>query len=198
MSIIQEALKRAQYNYAGRKSLPQAHGEPGQEPAAPLPAEALDTRVIIKKIAVIVYVIVLLALVTGFGMRALFSKMVAMDKERKSKDLIVGVQKTPSDKEAQKTDTDKVPPSSPPAAVEQATEKPLAPVSPGQANQAQDIVLNGIMYTAENPKAIINGKTVREGDVINNAVVTSITRKKVLLKYNNNDNQVELALKLKE
>ena len=171
MSIIQEALKRAQYNYAGKKSLPQAHEEFRQEPAIPAHAEALDVRVITKKIAVIVYVIVLLALVTGFGIRALFSKIVIMDKERKSKDLTPEVQKTSPDK---------------------------PPLPSLQANQSPNLVLNGIMYVEEKPKAIINGMVVREGDVISGATVTSITENNALLKYNNNDNQVEVTLKLKE
>jgi len=54
------------------------------------------------------------------------------------------------------------------------------------------------MYVEEKPKAIINGTVVREGDVISGATVTSITENNVLLKYNNNDNHVEVALKLKE
>ncbi|MDP3730428.1 MAG: general secretion pathway protein GspB [Candidatus Omnitrophota bacterium] len=190
MSIIQEALKRAQYNYAGKKRPPQAYEKPVQEPAAPVPGEAIDARAMTKKIAVVVYLIVLLALVTGFGMRALFSKMVAMDKEKRSKDLIVAAQENPPDKAA---------PSAPsPATAEQAIEKPLAMVSSAQTNQVPSLVLNGIMYTEVRPKAIINGTVVREGDVISGATVTSITRKNVLLKYNNDNNQVEVTLKLKE
>jgi type II secretory pathway component PulC len=190
MSIVQEALKKAQHNYAGKKSLPQAHEEPGQEPAATVPVEALDMRVITKKIAIIVSVIALLALATGFGIRTLFSKMVTMDKERKSKNLTAVVQKTPPDKV--------VPPPPSSEIVERATEKPLALASSGQADQSPSLVLNGIMYGEENSKAIINGTLVREGDVISGAIVTSITAKSVLLKYNNNDNQVEVALRLKE
>ena len=191
MSIIQEALRRAQYDYAVKKSLPQVHEEPRQAPATPAPAEALDARVITKKIAAIVYVIVLLSLVTGFGIRALFSKIAAMDKERKSSNLIVAVQKAPPDKA--------ISPSISSGAVERAaTETSSASVSSGQANQPPNLVLNGIMYVEEKLKAIINGTVVRVGDVIDGAVVTSITEKNVLLKYNNNDNQVEVSLKFKE
>jgi len=190
MSIIQEALKRAQYNYAGKKSSPPAHEEPIQKPAVPAPAELPDTRLITKKIGVIVYVVVLLALVTSFGIRTLFLKIVTIDKEKRSKDLTVAVQKSPPD--------NAVPPSVPVVAVERATEKPLAPASSGQVNQSPNLVLNGIMYVQEKLKAIINGTVVREGDVISGATVTSITEKNVLLKYNNNDNQVEVSLKLKE
>ena len=190
MSIIQEALKRAQYNYAGKKSLPQAHDGPGQEPAMLATAETFDVRVVTKKIAIIVYTIVLLALVTGFGIRALFSKMVTIDKERRSKDLIVAAKKMGPDKA--------VPFFISSGAAERATEKLSASASSGQADQSPDLVLNGIMYVEEKPKAIINGMVVREGDVISGATVTSITEKSVLLKYNNNDNQVEVTLKLKE
>ncbi len=190
MSIIQEALKRAQYNYSGKKSLPQAYEDPGQEPAISASAETPDVWVITKKTIVVVCVIALLALATGFGMRALFPKLVAMDKARRSKDSAVAVQKTESDKT--------VPPSPFPASVERATERPLVLAASGQANQSPNLVLNGIMYVEEKPKAIINGTVVREGDVISGAIVTSITENSVLLKYNNNDNQVEVALKLKE
>ena len=190
MSIIQEALKRAQYNYADKKSLPQAREEPRQERAAPAPAEALDPRVITKKIGIIVYVIVLLALVTGFGIRALFSKIASMDKERQPKDLIAQARQIPPDKAAPRPLAS--------GTVERAAEKLLALVSSGQANQPPNLVLNGIMYIEEKPKAIINGTVVRVGDVISGATVTSITENNVLLKYNNNDNQVEMALKLKD
>ncbi len=190
MSIIQEALKRAQYNYSGKKSLPQAHEDPVQEPAIPVPAVVTDARAINKKISIIVYVIVLLSLVTGFGIRTLFSKIATTDKEIRSKDLVVAPQRTSPDKEAAS------PISS--GAVERATGKLLALVSPGQINQPPNLVLNGIMYIEEKPKAIINGTVVREGDVISGATVTSITPDNVLLKYNNNDNKVEVALKLKE
>ncbi len=190
MSIIQEALKRAQYNYAGKKGLPQAHEGPMQEPVILAPAEALDARVITRKIAVIVYIIVLLALVTGFGIRALFLKMVTIDKEKRSKDLIAAARKTDPDKA--------VPPSLSSIAAERATERPSALASSGQTNQSPNLVLNGIMYVEEKPKAIINGMVVREGDVISGATVTFITENNVLLKYNNNDNQVEVTLKLKE
>ncbi len=190
MSIIQEALKKAQYNYAGKKSLPQAHEGPCQEPVILAPAGVFDVRVITKKIAVIVYIIVLLALVTGFGIRALFSKMVTINKEKRSKDLITAARKTDP--------AEPSPPSISSGVVERATEKLSVSASSGQADQSPDLVLNGIMYVEEKPKAIINGMVAREGDVISGATVTSITENNVRLKYNNNNNQVEVTLKLKE
>jgi len=197
VSIIQEALKRAQYDYAGKKSLPQAHEKPEQGPAIHVTPEDIYMPVMIRKIAIIVYVIVLLALVTGFGIRALFSKIASMDKERRSKSSTMA---------KQKRDTGKVALPIAAATVERAKEAPkevpkeapLAAASSGQANQAPTFVLNGIMYIRENPKAIINGMVVKEGDVVSGATVTYISENNVLLKYNNNDNQVEVALRLKE
>ncbi len=191
MSIIQEALKRAQYDYTSKKSLRESHDEPEEKKRAnSVPTQTFDARVIIKKIGIIVYVIALLALVTGFGIRALFLKIATVHKERRVRGLIAAAQKTEPDKVAS-TDTSS-------AAVERATEKLLALVSSGQTNQPPSLILNGIMYIHGSPKAIINGTVVREGDVIDGATVTSITESNVQLKYNNDDNKVEVALKLKE
>ena len=140
MSIIQEALKRAQDNYASKRSLPQAYEEPKQEPPVPAPAEAPDVWVINKKTAVIVSVVVLLAMATGFGMRALFSKIVDMDKERRPKDLTVAARKTEPDKAVPPS------PSPPPAAVERAAEKPPVLASSGQADQSPNLVLNSSTF----------------------------------------------------
>ena len=190
MSIIQEALKRAQYNYSGKKGLPQARENSGQETAMPGPVAVTDARLINKKISIIVYVIVLLSLVTGFGIRALFLKIATTNREIESKDPGASLQKIIPDKEV-------TPPLSS-KAVERSTEKPSDLASRGQIDQSPNLVLNGIMYVERNPKAIINGTVVSEGDVISGATVTSITPNNVLLKYNNNDNKVEVALKLKE
>jgi len=167
MSIIQEALKRAQYDYAAKKGLPQAHEESGREWTIPTTVKALYAPGMIRKIAIALYVVVLLALITGFGIRALFSRLVAIDGGRIPNNTMVSGNNThAADAKAVK--------------------------------QSPDLVLNGIMYTEENPKAIINGVVVREGDVVSSATVVSISERNVLLKYNNDDNQVEVALKLKD
>jgi hypothetical protein len=203
MSIVQEALKKAQYDFARKKSPPQVYDEPRREEAIPSPAEQLDTRIVIKKIAAIVYIIVLLALVTGFGIRALFTRILTMDKEKRSKETVVAIEKTDPDKAAEKnTILDKIftgkMASSFTKTDQQVKEEPLVSDTLKKEDQAPDIILSGIMYTKENPKAIINGTVVREGDVISGATITSITAKNVLLKYNSKDNQVEVGIKLKE
>lgn len=190
MSIIQEALKRAQYDYTDKKSLPPVNEKIGQEPAALPSAETIDLRMVTKKIGIIVYVIVLLALVTGFGIRALFIRMAAPVRVDRGSENSMPI--------AQKVilPDNPVSPSLPSKAVVQATKnlftKAVQPSAPSS------LVLNGIMYIKGNPKAIINGTVVTEGDVIGGATVTSITQNNVMLKYNNNDNKVEMALKLKE
>jgi len=44
-------------------------------------------------------------------------------------------------------------------------------------------VLSGIIYSSDNPLAIINKKTVRTGDLIDQAKVVKIDRKKVVLDH---------------
>ena len=46
--------------------------------------------------------------------------------------------------------------------------------------------LSGIIYNAANPVAIINKKTVKTGDIIDNAKVIEIARRKVVLDYGGN------------
>ena len=59
--------------------------------------------------------------------------------------------------------------------------------------QYPDLVLNGIMYLEIGPRAIINDAIVEEGDTVKGARVTKINKKSVVLEYNN----VEITLNLK-
>lgn len=59
--------------------------------------------------------------------------------------------------------------------------------------QYPDLVLNGIMYLEIGPRAIINDAIVEEGDTVKGARVTKINKKNVVLEYNN----VEITLNLK-
>lgn len=56
-----------------------------------------------------------------------------------------------------------------------------------------DLVLNGIMYLEEGPRAIINNFIVAPGDLVSGAKVTKISRKNVILEYRD----VEITLSLK-
>jgi hypothetical protein len=188
VSIVQEALKKAQYNYTLKKTMPPPREGSAQDPAVLVPPEAIFMPVMIRRIAIIIYVIVLLALVTGFGIRALFFKISAMEKGKASTDMAAAKNKPVADKV--------VPVSA--IAISQTKEALTTSIPAEPINQPPAFVLNGIMYKRENPKAIVNGVVVREGDVIGCATVTYISENNVLLKYNNNSNQVEVALRLKE
>lgn len=183
MSIIQEALKRAQYNYAAKKSQPQAYGESVTGPTVTVSSDAVDSRAITKKIAIVVYILVLLALVMGFAIRVLFLKIADIDKEKRLRNLSAQSQLKAPDIHDGSSD---------------AIRTVSHPYPTGRLGQVPDLVLNGIMYFPDKPKAIINGTVVRVGDVVGGATITSITENNVLVKYNNSDNQVEMVLKIKE
>lgn len=55
------------------------------------------------------------------------------------------------------------------------------------------LMLNGIMYLEERPRAIINNSIVEAGDSVGGATVTKINPKNVVLEYND----VEITLNLK-
>ncbi len=62
-------------------------------------------------------------------------------------------------------------------------------VTPKQADKPKkDLkwVLSGIVYNDRAPMAVINKKTVRAGDVVDNARVVTINQKSVLLECNGN------------
>ena len=55
------------------------------------------------------------------------------------------------------------------------------------AIQKEDFTLAGIMHLEDGPRAIVNGSTVIEGDVVDGAVVTKITDSSVSLKKRNSE-----------
>jgi len=56
-----------------------------------------------------------------------------------------------------------------------------------------DLALNGIMYLEGGARALVNNAIVGVGDMIGGATVVAITKKSVILTYNN----VEITLLLK-
>ena len=56
-----------------------------------------------------------------------------------------------------------------------------------------DLVLNGIMYLEDGPRAIINNSIVGEGDTISGAVVHKINRRDVILR--SDDTEIKIDLK---
>ena len=57
-----------------------------------------------------------------------------------------------------------------------------------------DFVLNGIMYLNDGPQAVINGSRVTEGDKVNGAKVVKINKNNVVLNFDD----FEITLNLKE
>lgn len=62
-----------------------------------------------------------------------------------------------------------------------------------KAPESPKLVLNGIMYLEEDPRAIINNFIVGLGDSVSGAKITRINRQSVILEYEN----VEITLSLK-
>ena len=61
---------------------------------------------------------------------------------------------------------------------------PKAPVTKILARDDVGWSLSGIIFSAKDPIAFINGKTVRPGDTIDKAVVARIDKRSVTLTYN--------------
>jgi len=68
------------------------------------------------------------------------------------------------------------------------------PAKAPDATSAPKLVLNGIMYIDENPRAIINNAIVRQGGTVAGATVLKINERSVILK----NGFVEITLTLKE
>jgi len=185
VSIIQEALKKAQTTYTKEvvKAAPLQKPDIGAGPAAQKPRHsAIPFTKLIPGV-------VLLILIAGFGLNSFFSKDHT---------------ETPKDRPHQNVSYK---PAVKNAAVKNLsgahlgirTEDIASPVksaiSSGAAFvHAPDLELNGIMYLQERPRAIINGNMVEVGESVSGARIGAITRDSVLLNYND----LEITLKLKE
>ncbi len=67
------------------------------------------------------------------------------------------------------------------------------PISNIKSDDTPLFLLNGIMYLETGPKAIIDGSVVEEGDVIRGATVKAINKNNVILDYK--DREISLNLK---
>jgi hypothetical protein len=68
----------------------------------------------------------------------------------------------------------------------------VATTQPRPENPQPEFHLNGIIYTAAHPSAMVNGQTLSVGDEINGATVLTITRDKVTLGVNGQHKTLEL------
>jgi len=58
--------------------------------------------------------------------------------------------------------------------------------------QLPQLILNGIMYMEGSPRAIINGNVIEEGDSVSGAEVKKITRNNVVLKFKDTEIVIDL------
>jgi hypothetical protein len=166
MSIIQEALKKAQGTYTKTVSPPQADiavkETVDDKIAAPIPHQPVSAK------PVLIPVVVVLTIVIGFGLKLFLtdtSNVKAKEPDRPHQ--VVTLQ---------------------PVAESIKNSIPTAFIS----GQAPNLILNGIMYIQERPRAIINGNMVEEGDSVSGARVTAISKDDVTLDYNST--QINLKL----
>ena len=81
-----------------------------------------------------------------------------------------------------------------PAPEKAAAPAPIASLIRGISASQPSLILNGIMYLTDNPKAIINNCIVSEGETVDGATVVKINKNNVVLNFND----TEITLKLKE
>ena len=185
MSIIQEALKKAQTTYA--KEVVKA--ESPKEIDTDIEAAVNKPHRLPAPLTKLIPGVALLALVTVLGFSSFLSKpsaesrrdgpyhdvsykTIAMDDSLKNMpDAGIGIR------------AEDIAPSV----------KSVISSSAAFVN-APELELNGIMYLQERPRAIINGNVVGVGESVNGARIDTITSNAVLLNYDN----LEITLKLKE
>ncbi|MFH1190451.1 MAG: hypothetical protein V1682_07185 [Candidatus Omnitrophota bacterium] len=175
MSIIQEALEKAQSDIKPAVQVP---------PGAPAPGKAEKTGKAVKPAAVLQKPPVLRigsrkALIASAGIA--LGVMILLASGKILMMTSVSVDK-PSAKYAQGV-----------------SYKPIVRGMAGEPEPARsaasspELVLNGIMYVEGEPRAIVNNLIVQVGDSVSEAKVTGIKRDRVILEYAN----VEITLNLK-
>ena len=182
MSIIQEALKKAQADQGASASrpLPPRHKEGVTVPPSATGAPSAKKPVAPKKVLAVVPVVLLVA---AIALVSYFLWPRVADRARPGAavpDPAQEVSYRPL-----------------PGSVAQDTalagEPEAADRKTDYAGTTPTLILNGIMYLEEGPRAIINNAIVETGDSVGGARVERIERKKVILIYND----VEITLNLK-
>ncbi len=176
MSIIQDALKKADKKIPPRTSLSAVYARAGKEEAAETVTVAHIGKM---KVRYVAYALTLLILISIFA-----ASHFPASKSRNTKVEPIRVTQSiaqPSEKEISVTK-------------ELAVIKSSAPMLPKKpAPQPIEFTLSGIMHLENGPLAIINNMRIAEGDDVNGAKVVSITDDAVLLRRQGS----EITLRLK-
>ena len=184
MSIIQEALKKAQSDVktpeAPRQELKQVKKPEDVRPVIKPVMQKNGKRSVVKKNILIAAAVSVLAVIAIISNRQFLSKpdnvsnsTSAMPAQEVSyRPLAKPDVKTPG------TATDR---------------DPLDITAGIRKVAGPNLVLNGIMYVEESPRAIVNNSIVETGDSVSGAKITRINRKSVILEYED----VEITLNLK-
>jgi hypothetical protein len=186
MSIIQEALKKAQGDYAVKKAprekaCPATEELPKKEPShlhEPV-THTHDRKYPSVRLPALISVLVILLLV--YGLRASLQYTRSHEKPLAPARAAAGESAMPAKKTVEAA----------PESVFSQTAK-LDPINFMGPRQSL-FVLNGIMYIDGKPQAIINGQVLQEGDRISGATVLAIEKDCVLLDLN--DTNIRLDIK---
>lgn len=165
MSIIQEALKKAHYNFTQRK-IPQAIVKVKKTRSFFIPSY--------------IYLVVIFAITLGIALNSYsFSKSAAHRTINSNKSVKV----EPRLKKFRHTLQDM-----------QKSKEAIKNfiLSNTVINKTPEFVLNGIMYLSDRPKAIINSSVVQEGDSVDGATVKAINQDNVHLVLNNEEITIKL------
>jgi type II secretory pathway component PulC len=184
MSIIQEALKKSQAAYI--KTALQKEVAKAAEEAAPVNAHISEdipagaSRHSPVFLPVLISAVIMLTITIGLGLKSFFSNK----KAGRNANHNTALKDTEPPALNQQNKTDKLPESTPVKSENTLAARLGAPQPP-------DLILNGIMYIREKPRAIINGNVVEVGESVGGAKVNAINEDRVLLNYNG----VEITLK---
>lgn len=190
MSIIQEALKKAQTTYA-RKTVPVADKTIPKDPvdaglAAPQPET--KSRSAVMPFTKLMPAVALILIVIGFCLISFVSNKFAQS-PRSDAHQDVSYKPTVKDIPAAEMPIRNFGINAQDLATPIKSNFSAGPAFIG----APELTLNGIMYLQERPRAIINGSMIGEGDFLEGYTVTKIDETSVQLR----SNKAEITLRLK-
>lgn len=185
MSIIQEALKKVQSDYAQKKisppkvkikqeAVPSDTGKRNLFKALRMKKKLTPMRLTIMSSIMVVFISSMV--IVGFGLK-LFLLFRETAEKKRNKEVPLAVV-TP-----QNLSQTKAAPAIP---------KRNKPSYDTAESRPPNFVLNGVMYLDGKPQAIINGYMLEEGDMLNGATVMLIDKDYVLL--NLNDSKIKVKM----